>query len=194
MDNIRTSPPLSGIANLMEMQGRFGDTELVHMSKPEVKGLASLGRLTRNPDTGLLEAFSIGGFFKDYVVPAALFAIPTVGPFLSAGYTGVKTGVETGSPLAGLTSGLLSYGMGKVGSKIMGNMFGTAAKGTTGGTEALTEGLKQGAGNVSKMAQLAGQNPFTTGAGSATTAFNACLLYTSPSPRDPHLSRMPSSA
>ena len=24
--------------------------------------------------------------------------------------------------------------------------------------------------------------------------FNACLLYTSPSPRDPHLSRMPSSA
>ena len=144
MDNIRTSPPLSGIANLMEMQGRFGDTELVHMSKPEVKGLASLGRLTRNPDTGLLEAFSIGGFFKDYVVPAALFAIPVVGPYASAAYTGIKTGVETGSPLAGLTSGLLSYGMGKVGSKIMGNMFGTAAKGTTGGTEAITEGMKEG--------------------------------------------------
>ena len=27
-----------------------------------------------------------------------------------------------------------------------------------------------------------------------TTAFQVCLLYTSPSPRDPHLSRMPSSA
>ena len=28
----------------------------------------------------------------------------------------------------------------------------------------------------------------------AGASFNVCLLYTSPSPRDPHLSRMPSSA
>ena len=62
MQNKMTAPPLQGISNLMKMQGRMGDTELVHMSPMEVKGLASLGRLTRNPDTGLPEAFSIGGF------------------------------------------------------------------------------------------------------------------------------------
>ena len=90
MQNTMATPPLHGMANLLEDQGRYGDTELVHMSQPEVRGLASLGRLTRNPETGLMEAFSIGGFFKDYVAPAALFAVPGVGTFLSAGYTGIK--------------------------------------------------------------------------------------------------------
>ena len=59
MQNKMTAPPLQGISNLMKMQGRMGDTELVHMSPMEVKGLASLGRLTRNPDTGLPEAFNL---------------------------------------------------------------------------------------------------------------------------------------
>ena len=74
MQNKMTAPPLQGIANLMKMQGRMGDTELVHMTKPEVKGLASLGVLSTNPNTGLPEAFlgSIGGFFRDYVAPASI--------------------------------------------------------------------------------------------------------------------------
>ncbi len=111
MQNKMTAPPLQGISNLMKMQGRMGDTELVHMTKPEVKGLASLGRLTRNPETGLMEAFlgSIGGFFKDYVAPAALFAVPGVGPYLSAGYQVAKTGEWSGNFIdAAISSGLLS--------------------------------------------------------------------------------------
>jgi hypothetical protein len=51
--------PYSGIANLMALQGRMGDTELVHMSKPEIRGLQSLGEITINPDTGLPEAFNL---------------------------------------------------------------------------------------------------------------------------------------
>ena len=126
MQETMTAPPLQGMANLLEDQGRYGDTELVHMSQPEVRGLASLGRLTRNPETGLMEAFSIGGFFKDYVAPAALFAVPGVGPYLSAGYTGIKAGIESGNVLTGITSGLLSYGLGKVGGKLFKGMFGGA--------------------------------------------------------------------
>ena len=57
---VNRDAPYSGLANLMAMNGRFGDTELVHMSKPEIRGLASLGELTINPDTGLPEAFSLG--------------------------------------------------------------------------------------------------------------------------------------
>jgi len=174
MQETMTAPPLQGMANLLEDQGRYGDTELVHMSQPEVRGLASLGRLTRNPETGLMEAFSIGGFFKDYVAPAALFAIPTIGPYLSAGYTGIKSGIESGNVLTGITSGLLSYGLGKVGSNLFKGAFGgTEGKALSAGQEMVKEGLQKGAGNVSKMAQLAGQNPFTATAGAATNAFNA---------------------
>ena len=174
MQDTMATPPLQGMANLLEDQGRYGDTELVHMSQPEVRGLQSLGRLTRNPETGLMEAFSIGGFFKDYVAPAALFAIPTIGPYLSAGYTGIKSGVESGNVLTGITSGLLSYGLGKVGGKLFKGMFGGADDAAlSAGQVSFKEGLQKGAGNVSKMAQLAGQNPFNTTAGAATNAFNA---------------------
>ena len=32
MQNKMTAPPLQGVSNLMKMQGRYGDTELVHMT------------------------------------------------------------------------------------------------------------------------------------------------------------------
>ena len=145
MQDTMTAPPLQGMANLLEDQGRYGDTELVHMSSPEVRGLASLGRLTRNPETGLIEAFSIGGFFKDYVAPAALFAIPTVGPYLSAAYVGGKAGIESGNVLTGITSGLLSYGLGKVGSNLFKGAFGGAeGKALSAGQEMVKEGMEQG--------------------------------------------------
>ncbi len=145
MQNTMTAPPLQGMANLLESQGRYGDTELVHMSQPEVRGLASLGRLTRNPETGLMEAFSIGGFFKDYVAPAALFAVPGVGPYLAAGYTGIKSGIESGNVLTGVTSGLLSYGLGKVGGKLFKGMFGGADDAAlSAGQTAFKKGLEEG--------------------------------------------------
>ena len=140
-----TAPPLQGMANFLESQGRYGDTELVHMSQPEVRGLQSLGRLTRNPETGLMEAFSIGGFFKDYVAPAALFAVPGIGPYLSAGYTGIKSGIESGNVLTGITSGLLSYGLGKVGGKLFKGMFGgKEATALEAGQASFKKGLEQG--------------------------------------------------
>ena len=51
--------PNSGLANLLAMKGRMGDTELVHMSKPEIDMLERMGEMTRNPMTGLPEAFSL---------------------------------------------------------------------------------------------------------------------------------------
>ena len=145
-----TAPPLQGISNLMKMQGRMGDTELVHMSPMEVKGLSSLGRLTRNPDTGLPEAFSIGGFFRDYVVPGALAAIPGAGPIaglglgptLAAGYQMAKTGAMGGNFIDAATAGLLSVAGTKLGEKLgsaVGGMGG--ASGSSGGTEIATDTL-----------------------------------------------------
>jgi len=51
--------PNSGLANLLAMKGRMGDTELVHMSKPEIDILERMGKMTMNPMTGLPEAFSL---------------------------------------------------------------------------------------------------------------------------------------
>jgi len=159
MQDTMATPPLQGMANLLEDQGRYGDTELVHMSQPEVRGLQSLGRLTRNPETGLMEAFSIGGFFKDYVAPAALFAVPGVGPYLSAGYTGIKAGIESGNVLTGITSGLLSYGLGKVGGKLFKGMFGGADDAAlSSGAKSFKAGMEKGTTKALQQSGSAGAN------------------------------------
>jgi hypothetical protein len=54
-------------AQSLKSKGRFGDTELVHMSKSEVNTLARLAErfgthLTKNPKTGLTEAYNLNPF------------------------------------------------------------------------------------------------------------------------------------
>ena len=51
---------MKGLADLVEKQGRFGDSELVHLNPIEVKMLEDMsptGKLTTNPKTGKKEAF-----------------------------------------------------------------------------------------------------------------------------------------
>lgn len=48
--------PYGGLLSLMALKGRKGDTELVHMSQPQVARLQALGTLSQNPATGLPEA------------------------------------------------------------------------------------------------------------------------------------------
>ena len=38
MQDTMTAPPLQGMANFLEDQGRYGDTELVHMTPDELSG------------------------------------------------------------------------------------------------------------------------------------------------------------
>lgn len=153
MQNKMTAPPLQGISNLMKMQGRMGDSELVHMSPMEVKGLSSLGRLTRNPDTGLPEAFSLGGFFRDYVAPIAIGAISgPAAPYTVAGYQMAKTGAMGGSFVDAATAGLMSFAGGKLGQKIgaglegLGDAAGGGAQaGTTAAADAVTKSIPMAA-------------------------------------------------
>ena len=150
-----TAPPLQGIANLMKMQGRMGDTELVHMTKPEVKGLASLGVLSTNPNTGLPEAFlgSLGGFFRDFVAPVAIGAISgPAAPYTVAGYQMAKTGAMGGNFIDAATAGLLSFAGGKLGQNIgkglegLGDAAGGGAQaGTTAAADAVTKSVPMAA-------------------------------------------------
>jgi hypothetical protein len=104
-----------GLASL----GRNGDSMLVHMNPTEVAGLQSLamaqgGSLTINPDTGLPEAFNLGGFFKS-LLPMAVGAM-TGGAGMPL-WAGIAAGAATGAvtnrenPLMGAAmGGLGGYG------------------------------------------------------------------------------------
>jgi len=61
---INRQAPMSGISGLLALKGRQGDSELVHMSKPEINMLKSMGQLTVNPRTGLPEAFNLEEIFR----------------------------------------------------------------------------------------------------------------------------------
>ena len=135
---VNRDAPYSGLSNLMAMQGRYGDTELVHMSKPEIQGLASLGQLTINPETGLPEAFNlkalipaVAGIAGSILFPPAAAALGATS--LGTGFMGAAIGAGLGttagslaigkSPGDALLSGLMSFGTGA----IMGGFSGVPA-------------------------------------------------------------------
>ena len=141
---INRQAPQSGIASLLALQGRGGDTELVHMTRPEVKRLQQSGLMSVNPDTGLPEYFlgdvfdtvksAVKNYFKpENIIPAvASIALPAIaGPaFSQLGLSPLATrsilsgtGTALGSlPFrslsdslsAGVVSGGLQYGTGKL--------------------------------------------------------------------------------
>ena len=147
---INREAPLSGLSSLMAMKGRQGDTELIHMTKPEIAGLASLGKITINPDTGLPEAFSLKSLLPTL---AALGITAATGgaaaPALFAGSSFVLPAVAAGATSAIVNDGdlgaiafdgLLAGAGGALGSTLAGAGEATAGldavKGATaaGGT------------------------------------------------------------
>ena len=129
---------LPQIAQQLASKGRHGDTMLVHMSKDEVKGLASLAgangmKLTVNPETGLPEAFKLGKVLQAALPIVAGFALGPAGfGLMSSGMAGLTVGglygLATGSVEKGLMAGLGAWG----GAGLGGAGATTAAPGTTG--------------------------------------------------------------
>jgi hypothetical protein len=127
------------LANHLKSYGRGGDTELVHMTKGEVKGLQDLamaagGSLTINPDTGLVEA----GFLKQLlpaIAGAGLMMIPGM-QGIGAGWIGAGIGAleaaRTGDIGKGLMAGLGAYGGAGLAGGLMGTAAGAAAPTGTG--------------------------------------------------------------
>tara|TARA_R110001583_G_scaffold73963_4_gene205235 strand:- start:1013 stop:2782 length:1770 start_codon:yes stop_codon:yes gene_type:complete len=142
---INRQAPQSGISSILAQRGRMGDTELVHMTKPEVKRLQQTGLLSLNPQTGLPEYFlgdvfkGIKSSFKNFLKPENL--VPTIasialpafgGKFLqdmglsqlasSSILGGLGAGIGNlpfkslgDSATAGLLAGGTRYSMGKIG-------------------------------------------------------------------------------
>lgn len=128
-------------AKHLAAHGRHGDSTLVHMNEDEVAGLQALARskgktLTRNPDTGLPEAFGLGditGFVNkatsglgSTVTGAALaIAFPELEAWqIAASVAGANYAATGGkSPTQSLMSGVGAFG----GANIAGNVMGAGA-------------------------------------------------------------------
>ncbi len=133
--------------------GRGGDTELVHMTKGEIKGLQALalahgGSLTINPNTGLAEA----GFLKRLLptLAGAALAATGVGAPMAALLVGGGYGLATGSITKGLMAGLGAFGgagltssLGALGGEALATQGGDAALNAFNETQrqAVTSGL-----------------------------------------------------
>ena len=136
--------PGSGMASLMAMQGRMGDSELVHMNPMEVKMFDAMtpGGLTRNPATGAPEAFA----WWLPIMGAALGGI--AGGAKGGGFKNVLKGAAIGG-LAGLG------GAGFMGATGLGS---TAAGGigSAWGPFSGLQGLFSGAGAAGGTSSIAG--------------------------------------
>jgi hypothetical protein len=161
---------LHNTAHYLKSKGRGRDTELVHMSKREIKGLQDLakaagGSLTVNPETGLVEA----GFLEQIlpVVAAAGLTYLTAGaaaPVLSAamGSTmagGIAAGAGAGALISGGTAAIQGKDvgnaalMGGIGGAISGGLgaydgAATADMFTKGTVDATTAGAQEAAKGV----------------------------------------------
>lgn len=183
-------PQLSGIAKALAAHGRKGDTELVHVSKKELEMLEKYGEglgihLTKNPQTGLPEAFNWGGMMGSIALPL-LLTVATGGaaaPWMlaAAGAAGGFGGTMAGGGstdealMSGVMGGIGGYGMGSLAGNVAQagveqasaealTQAGTQAAVEQGSTQALSssapgifsQGLQQGATDT--VAQTAASN------------------------------------
>ena len=137
------------MASDLAKAGRYGDDQLIHVSRSELEGLGSLlpsGKLPINPETGQPEAFI-------FTLPALLISMA-----IGAGTGAISGGVtakEKGIPLwegiltgagTGAATGMVTAGIGGALAPA-----GTAAvdAGTKAATEGITQGIAEGVGQAS---------------------------------------------
>jgi len=171
---------LHNTAHYLKSKGRGRDTELVHMSKREIKGLQDLakaagGSLTINPDTGLVEA----GFLEDAlpVVAAAAATYFTAGaaaPYLSTALGssmagGIAAGALAGAGISGITAAITGKDVGN--AALMGGIGGgiSGGLGAYGDANVLADATQKAA--IESGTQAATQTA-TTGVDAAGNAIS----------------------
>jgi hypothetical protein len=156
-------------AQHLASKGRDGDTELVHMTKGEIKGLQGLalahgGSLSINPSTGLVEA----SFLKNLlpmIAGAGLMMIPGVNALAAAGMVGGFETLRTGDIGKGLMAGLGAYGG-------AGLTEGLSAAGAQTGAAGTTTGIQAAGPQATPFATEVTKDAVGTQAGAALRGFS----------------------
>jgi hypothetical protein len=160
-----------GIASL----GRYGDDLIVHMNQEEVQGLQALAKkhgtsLTINPDTGMPEAFKLGGVFKALIPIAAGVMFPGFGASIFGGMQGIGAGILAGAATAALTGG----------NPIMGGITGALGGYSGAGLGNSFANLgSAGAATGTNVANMTAQNAATNVVGN-TLMGQGATAFTSP--------------
>ena len=154
---------LAHAAEHLKQHGRGPDTELVHMSKKEIKGLQELamahgGSLTINPHTGLPEAGFLDNLLPTIIgVGLSVASGGALTPLMAAGITGAGYGLATGDLNKGLMAGLGAYGGAGLGA-------GLTSAGAAAADTAATTATNQAATNIGgQAANLGTQTAQTAG-------------------------------
>ena len=167
---INRQAPQSGLANLLALRGRQGDTELVHMTKPEVAALQSMGQLTVNPSTGLPEAFKLKDILPTLVATGANIAtggaLTPLQMALTAGGTSLLA--NKGDLGKAAMDGLMAFGGAKLGQMLGGAQTVAADAATQTAGQTATTG---GAETALSAADIAG-DPGITGLQSGLSGVN----------------------
>ncbi len=140
--------PLSPVADELASRGRYGDSMLLHVRPDELQGLASLGTLTINPDTGLPEAFSFKSLLPAVgAIAGSVLLGPAFAPVFGSAF-GVGIGAGLGSFAGGLAAGQ------KPGQAALGGLMSGA---TAGFMQGFAPGLEQTPGTgLDKIATTSG--------------------------------------
>jgi len=142
--------PYSGIAGLMAAQGRYGDTELLHVRPDELAGLSSMGQLTVNPETGLPEAFNFRSLLPAVGAIAGSILLPGAGTALGSGLMAGAIGSGVGSFVGGLAAGQ-SPTQALIGGLMSGATSGIMG-GLTGGADSILATIPEAAGGIGTAA------------------------------------------
>jgi hypothetical protein len=177
---------MGGLADALAMQGRRGDSTLVHMNPMEVRMLETMspdGRLSINPETGLPEAFKLKDIAAFALPIAASIAAPYLLPAIGiTGLSGVAAGA-IGAGVGGFGSGLIQ-GKGVKDSLIQGGLSGLMSYGLGSAFAPATQTAPQALSNVPTApelstvmtpdaASIATFNQSSAAAGLGNTAFPA---------------------
>ena len=160
--------PMAGITGLAALKGRQGDNTLVHVNPMELKALDNMapGGLTRNPYTGLPEAFKLKDLLPALgAIAGGAFLGPLMGLTGALGAAaGSGLGGAAGTALAGgnreeiLGSGLMSGATAGLGSYLSGGAKTAAEIGDEAFTESLAKSNITDGGVSANPAQLADAN------------------------------------
>jgi hypothetical protein len=195
---INRNAPESGIASLLALQGTKGDTELVHMTKPEVKLLANTGLMSMNKETGLPQFAKGGGILKSLIPMIAGVAFPALlGPSiagalgssalvgnaiaggLGTAFGGIITGEDPAEALTkGLIGGGLTYGLGSAFPETFG--YGKAPEaGGTGGMPQTSAGYNRmrEAYSPPTIGEFSGEMPLEMRYRAPTVVHNTIPIY-----------------
>ncbi len=172
-------------AREMAKYGRHGDDMLLHVSRKELEGIRALtGRnFTRNPDTGLPEAFDFADLIPVIAgVAGTIVGGPMVGALASGATTAGKAAIEGESAGDALTKGLISGVTSYAGGQLLSGVGEAANMGAVAnassdvaqslGQTALADSAGQAASMNAASQGIGSLNPGVIGDGAMATASN----------------------